>query len=150
MRKHVLVVVAVLAVGGLIAQIHVAAQSYQPIVRVVSPDGVVYTAVLATMHERPACGVASQRFIEPIQANCPECKIVFARCRRQGEGMPAVASESEARQAYSLVDMPGLSIAIEGSADSVRRTCEMIANGAHELGVQSARCVGADTGAPRT
>lgn len=150
MTKHIFIAVAVLLLGGVIAEMHVATQSYQPIVRVESPDGVTYTAVLDTRRERPACGVASQRFVEPIRATCPECRIVFARCRREGEGLPALAGELGAEEPYSLVRMPGVSIAIEGSPDNVRRTCEMIASGAQKLGVQSARCAATAPQVPRT
>lgn len=150
MIRHVLFAVAALLVGGVIAHYHVAAQSYQPMVRVETPDGVSYTAVLDTVHERPACGVASERFVAPIKADCPECRVVFARCRREAEGLPALANELATAEGRSLVSMPGISISIEASPEAARRTCQWIVESVHRLGVQSARCVAAAPAGPKT
>jgi hypothetical protein len=138
--KHVLIAAAVLLAGGVIAHFHVAAQSYQPMMRVVTPDGVAYTVVLDAVQERRACGVASEQFVATIKADCPECRVAFARCRREGEGLPAVAAELPSGREHSLVSMPGLSIRIDAPTAEARRTCEWIAESVTSLGVPAARC----------
>ena len=150
MRKHILITVAVLAAGAVIAQIHVETLSYQPIVRVEMPDGVSYTAVLDSTPERPACGIASRKFITPLKADCPECRIVYARCQREGQAPPAVAELLEKGEAHSLVSMPGVSITIEGTRDAARRSCEFIAESVQRLGVESARCESTTPRVPKT
>ena len=150
MIKHILIVVAALAVGGAIAQMYVPTQSYQPVVRIEAPNGITYTAILDRVQKRPACGVASQRFVGPILADCPECRIVLARCQRTGQKLPGLASELGTGEQYSLVRMPGVSIAIEGSPNEAQYTCELIANSVQNLGVKSAQCVGTASGAPKT
>lgn len=151
MIRHVLFAVAALLAGGVIAHYHVEAQSYQPMMRVVTPDAVSYTVVLDAVRERRACGVASEQFIATIKADCPECRVAFARCRREGEGLPAVAWEREdAGEGHSVVSMPGVSIRIDASADTARRTCEWVVESVNRLGVQSARCLAAAPDGPRT
>ena len=150
MIKHVLFAGVALLVGGVIAHFHVAAQSYQPMMRVVTPDGVSYTVVLDTVHQRRACGVASEQFVATIKADCPECRVAFARCRREGEGLPAVAAELAMGNAESRVSMPGLSISIEASPEDARRNCQWIAENVQRLGVHSARCLAAAPAEPRT
>ena len=138
MRKHILIAAVALAFGGVIAHFHVAAQSYQPVLRVLAPDGVTYTAVLDAVHERPACGAASQRFLQPFAADCPECRVVFARCQREGEDLPELVGASG-----SLVQMPGVTMRIDAPPETARRTCEWIAETVHRLGVPGAQCVSA-------
>ena len=140
MRKQVLIAAAALGLGGLIAQLYVATQTYRPVVRVEGPDGVAYTAILSATRERPDCGAASERFLEPIRAACPECRIAFARCVRQGDGLAASVMEG-AKGPHAVVRMPGVSIAIDGAGDAERRDCELIANGVQRLGVPGARCI---------
>lgn len=150
MKKHILIVVAVLALGGLIAQMHVATQSYQPVVRVQGPAGLSYTAVLDARRERTACGVASQQFIAPLKLDCPECRIIYARCRREGEGLPALAEQLHGGPGHSLVSMPGVTITIDGTPDLTSRTCEQIASSVQRWGIEGARCVAAAPDAPRS
>ncbi len=139
MIKHVIIAAVALLAGGVIAHFHVAAQSYRPIVRVQAPDGVTYTAVLDAKHERPACGAASERFLTPFKADCPDCRVVFARCRREGDGLPAVASDMA--KEGPLVLMPGVSMRIDAPEEKARSTCQWVAESVHRLGVPGARCV---------
>ncbi len=141
MTKHVLISVLALLAGGIIARFYVAAQSYRPIVQVESPDGVVYTAVLATVHERRACGAASQRFVQSSTVDCPECRIVFARCLREDEDPPAFAPAPDRSRDALRVEMPGVIVRIDAPRETARHTCEWIAERVHTLGVPSARCV---------
>jgi hypothetical protein len=147
MKKPLFVALGTLLLGGLIAQAYVAAQSYQPMVRVQTPGGVSYTAVLDSTKQRPACGLANDRFIESIKADCPDCRIAFARCRREGEGLPHLVAELGRAEGRSTVRMPGVTITIEGSPDQARRSCEQIASSVHRWGVGTAECI---VGTPRT
>lgn len=141
MRKHILITVVALAAGGVIADLHVASQSYQAIVRIEGPDGAVYTAMLDPVPQRRACGVASQRFLEPLAADCPQCRVVFARCRREGEGVPAFLHASDPGTETPFLNMPGVRIRIDAPEETARRNCEWMAESVHRLGVTSARCV---------
>ena len=140
---HILIVVLALAAGGVIAHLHVASQSYQAIVRVEGPDGTVYTATLDPVAERRACGAASHRFLKPLANDCPECRVIFARCRREGEGLPAFVHAAEPGPDTSFLDMPGVRIRIDAPQETARRNCEWMEESVHRLGVVDARCVAA-------
>ena len=146
MKKHVLIAVAALAAGGVIAHLHVAAQSYRAIVRVEAPDGTIYTATLDPVAERQACGAASQRFLEPLANDCPQCRVVFARCRREGEGIPAFVHAREPGPDTPFLNMPGVRIRIDAPRDIARQNCEWMEQSVHRLGVVAARCVVAAPG----
>ncbi len=150
MRAHILIAVVALAVGGVIAHLYVAAQSYQAIVRVEAPDGTVYTAMLDPVAERRACGVASQRFLEPLANDCPQCRVVFARCQREDEERPAFAQTGGSGPQSPFLNMPGVRIRIDAPQEIARRNCEWMAQSMHGLGVASARCVAAAPQGPKT
>ena len=149
MKKALLVTAMVLVLGGFIAQLHVAAQTYHPVVQVESADGLKYTAILDPVDERRACATASHEFLEPVKTDCPACRIVYARCTRDLDELD-VGMATPTPQAYWLVEMPGVSIAIDGASDKARRTCQLMASDVTKRGVPAARCVAAGSPAPRS
>ena len=78
--KQALIALVLIAVGSWLAHLHVASQTYYPVVRLASPDGLVYTTVQDEVQERRACGAANDRFLKPIKELCKTCQVVFARC----------------------------------------------------------------------
>ena len=149
MKKAILVTAMVLVLGGLIAQLHVAAQTYHPVVQVESAEGLRYTAILAAVDRSRACAAASHEFLEPLKADCPACRIVYARCTRDLDELDA-GMATPAAQASWLVEMPGVSIAIDGASEKARRTCQLMASDVAKRGVPAARCVAAGSPAPRS
>lgn len=126
-------VALLLALGAVVAQLHVAMQSYVPVIRVASPDGMTYTALFDARSEWRACAEANRRFLDPLKARCARCEVVFARCERgldRRELLPGL-----------WFSAPGLRIAIAGPAPAARSSCAEMAADFFRRGVRSASCV---------
>ena len=138
--KQALIALVLIAVGSWLAHLHVASQTYYPVVRVTSTDGIVYTTVQNEVSERRACGAANDRFLKPIKEMCKECQVVYARCERKLEGFELAVAEG-APIPHPQVIAPGLRIAVAGPAEAARATCEFIAGDMVKRGTKSAACI---------
>ena len=56
--KQAIIAMVLIGAGALLAHLHVASQTYHPVVRLTSSDGLVYTTVQDEVGERRACGAA--------------------------------------------------------------------------------------------
>jgi hypothetical protein len=138
--KQALIALVLIAVGSWLAHLHVASQTYYPVVRLASPDGLVYTTVQDEVQERRACGAANDRFLKPIKELCKQCQVVFARCDRKLEGLEAALAGGAATPYYT-VSAPTLRIAVDGPAETARATCDFIAGDMVKRGQRSAVCL---------
>ena len=138
--RHIVVAAVLIGVSVWLAHLHVVSQSYFPVVRLASPDGLVYTAVQEAKHERQACGAANDRFLAPLRETCKDCKIVLARCERELEGMELALSEHRAVP-LPVVSGPGVRMAISGPGAPAKASCEQIATQMVRNGLRSAACV---------
>ena len=75
------------AAGAVLATYHVRNQHYYPVTRLASADGYAFLVVQDRVDTREACGAANDRFVEPLKATCPQCRIVYARCERELQGL---------------------------------------------------------------
>ncbi|HEU0258547.1 MAG TPA: hypothetical protein VFR57_03885 [Burkholderiales bacterium] len=114
-----------IAVTAWLAHLHVVAQIYHPVVRLSSPDGLVYTAVQDAKVERQACGAANTRFLGPVKQGCKDCKVIAARCERQLEGIALAISEGK-KLPHHQIRGPGLRMVIAGPVEFARASCEHI------------------------
>ena len=144
-----LIVPAILFVAAsVLAHMHVAIQKYHPIVKVASPDGLMYTAVQDATAERRACGAANERFLRPLKEGCKDCKIVQARCERAIEGALEAALSDGSPIPYPRIISTGVRVAITGPMETAKLTCDFIARDlAKRGGERSAVCVNADASA---
>jgi hypothetical protein len=138
--KQAIIALVLIAVGSWLAHLHVASQSYYPVVRLTSSDGLVYTTVQNEVQERRACGAANERFLKPIKETCKQCQVVFARCERKLEGLEAALANGAAVPHYQVF-APGLRIAIAGPAAAAKASCEYIAGDMVNRGQRTAACV---------
>ena len=138
--KQAIIALVLIAVGSWLAHLHVVSQIYYPVVRLTSPDGLVYTTVQDEVQERRACGAANDRFLKPIKETCKQCQLVFARCERKLEGLEAALAEG-APVPHHQVFAPGLRIAVAGPAAAAKAACDFIAGDMVKRGVRSAACV---------
>jgi hypothetical protein len=138
--KQALIALVFIAIGSWLAHLHVASQLYYPVVRLASPDGVVYTTVQNEVQERRACGAANDRFLKPIKETCKQCQVVFARCDRKLEGLEQALAEGAALP-HHQVFAPGLRIAIVGPAAPAKAACDFIARDMVTRGIRAAVCV---------
>ena len=138
--KQALIALVLIAVGSWLAHLHVSSQTYYPVVRVTSTDGIVYTTVQNEVSERRACGAANDRFLKPIKEMCKECQVVFARCERKLEGLEAALAAGGAVPHYTVF-APSLRIAVDGPAAAAKATCDFIAGDMVKRGLRSAACL---------
>ena len=138
--KQALIALLLIAVGSWLAHLHVASQTYYPVVRLTSPDGLVYTTVQDEVQERRACGAANDRFLKPIKELCKTCQVLFARCERKLEGLEAALAGGAATSHYTVYAQ-SLRIAIDGPADAAKASCDFIAADMVKRGQRSAACL---------
>jgi hypothetical protein len=138
--KQALIALVLIAVGSWLAHLHVASQTYYPVVRLTSPDGLAYTTVQDEVTERRACGAANDRFLKPIKEMCKQCQVVFARCERKLEGLEAALAAGAAVPHYTVF-APSLRIAVDGPADAAKASCDFIAGDMVKRGLRSAACL---------
>jgi hypothetical protein len=138
--RQAILVVALLAVAGVLAHLHVAAQSYYPVARVFTPDGFTYTIVQTVRDERSACGAANSRFLDPVKGACKDCKVIYARCERKLESDELELSKGYGERNHMVVS-PGLHMKVEGPPEKARAVCDQIAADMTRLGYQSAACI---------
>jgi hypothetical protein len=134
------VLAAVGALSAWLAHIHVLSQTYHPVVRLASPDGLTYIAVQDAKEERQACGAANARFLRPVKTACKGCEVVVARCERQLDGVELGVYEGK-RIPHYLVQGPGVRMAIQGPEAAARASCEQIAKQMVRSGLRSAGCL---------
>jgi hypothetical protein len=146
--RQVVIALILLAVGSVLAHIHVVTQSYYPVTRVSSPEGLVFTAVQAATRERRDCGAANERFLTPVKTLCVQCKVMLARCERELEPFERSVFQSKALKHYQ-VSAQGLQLAIEGPTEAARQSCELMAGTLKKMGVASAACLSPSAGADR-
>jgi len=137
---QVLTAAVLIGAGAWLAHLHVVSQTYRPIVRLASPDGLTYTTVQDEVTERRACGAANDRFLGPIKELCKQCQVVFARCERKLDGLELALAEGAAVPHYQVY-APGLRMAIAGPAPAARASCEFIAADMVKRGLRSAACL---------
>ena len=138
--KQAILVIVLIAAAAWLAHLHVAAQTYYPVVQVLAPEGLTYTAVQEPVSERSACGAANERFLGPLKAQCAQCQILYARCARSLEGLELSIHEGSPISQH-LVYAAGLRIAIAGPAGLARSSCDFLAGDMVKRGVRNAACV---------
>ena len=134
------VLVGVGIAGAWLAHLHVISQTYHPVVRLSSPDGLTYIAVQDAREERQACGRANDRFLRPVKSACKECAVVMARCERVLEGVEHDLSEGR-QIPHHMVKGPGMRMAIQGPEKVAKASCEHIARQMVQSGLRVAACL---------
>jgi len=137
--KKALFLLVLLAAGAVLAHYHVRNQHYYPVTRLASSDGYSFLMVQDRVDTRDACGAANDRFVAPLKAGCPQCRVVFARCERELRGLELQLLMGEPVDTHVVV-APRLRMAMEGPAATLRRDCENMAAVIVKSGARSARC----------
>lgn len=138
--KQAIIALVLIAAGSVLAHLHVTVQTYHPVVRLTSPDGLTYTAVQDPTRERQACGAANERFLAPVKQHCKDCKVVLARCERELEGLELALMEGEPLPHHRVLSR-GMRMAIVGPKDTAKVNCDFMAGELVRHGMRSAACV---------
>jgi len=125
-RVAALLIVALLAVGGVFAHYRVATLTYYPTAGVELPGGFAFHVVQEAQPDRAACGEANDRLLGPLEKTCKGCKVVYARCRRTIDGTDQLLM-TEAAPAFYVVMAPGLRMRMSGPAGQLGAVCDSIA-----------------------
>lgn len=139
MRKA-LIIVVLLAAGAVLARYHVENQRYFPVTKLTSSDGYTFDVVQDRADTREACGNANDRFLAPLKAACGQCQVVYARCERELHGLELALLMGDPVPLHVVV-APGVRLAMEGPAPTLRRDCEAMAAAIVKAGVKHAACV---------
>lgn len=137
--KKALFLLVLVAAGAVLAHYHVQNQYYYPVTRLASSDGYAFLLVQNRVDTRGACGAANDRFVEPLKSSCPHCRIVYARCERELQGLELQLLMGEKVPVHVVV-APNVRMAMEGPAATIRRDCENMAHVMVRSGVPSAAC----------
>lgn len=138
--KQAIIAVLLVAAGAVLAHLHVAAQTYYPVVHVTTPEGLRYMAVFDLTDERTACGEKNDRFLQSFKLMCDECKVLTARCERELSGLDLAIAQGAAIP-YHRVFAPGLRVAIAGPSEMAKLGCDTIAKGLNARGMREVACV---------
>lgn len=138
--KQALIAVVLVGVAAVLAHMHVVSQTYHPVTRVASPDGLVFTVVQNPTTERRTCGAANDRFLLPIKSQCSECKVVLARCERELEPFEVEIFEGKAAGQHQVLS-PGMRMTIDGPQHLARTGCEALAAQLLRNGYRRSRCL---------
>ena len=138
--KQAILVILLIAAGAWLADMHVAAQTYHPVIKVAAPEGLTYTVVQEPTGDRGACGAANDRFLGPFKTLCKKCQVLYARCARELEGVELSMQDGKPIPA-PLVHAQGLRIAVEGPAAAAKSACEFIVGDLVSRGVPTAACI---------
>jgi hypothetical protein len=139
MRKA-LIIVVLLAAGAVLARYHVDNQHYYPVTKLASADGYTFHMVQDRTAAREDCGKANDRFLVPLKNNCPQCAVVYARCERELHGLELALLMGDAVPVHVVI-APGVRLAMEGPARTLRRDCEAMATAIVKSGVRTAACI---------
>jgi len=139
MRKA-LIILVLLAAGAVLARYHVANQHYFPVTKLASSDGYTFHMVQDRTDAREDCGKANDRFLAPLKTACSQCEVVYARCERELHGLELSLLMGDAVPAHVVI-APGVRLAMEGPAATLRRECEQMATELVKAGAHSAACV---------
>lgn len=145
MRKALFLAVLLVA-GAVLARYHVDNQRYYPVAKLASSDGYTFHVVMDRADTRGGCGEANDRLLAPLKASCKQCEIEYARCERELDDLELALLTGEPLPVHVLT-APGLRMAIEGPAHSLRRDCEYMAAAIVKAGAAHAAC--ALPGTPR-
>jgi hypothetical protein len=135
-----LAIAVLLALGAVLAHYHVVNQHYYPVSELASSDGYTIHMVQDRTDTRGDCGAANDRFLKPVKSACAQCRIVYARCERELQGLEFSLLMGDAVPMYVVV-APGLRLAIEGPPQNLRRDCEQMAANIVKSGARAASCV---------
>ena len=135
--KKVFTALLLIGAASALAHLHVTAQSYYPVVRVSSPDGLVFTAVHEPTSERGECAAANERFLAPFKSMCSDCRVVAARCERELQGVEAALNDGKSIPHHRIF-APGVQVSIAGPEGAASSSCHQIAANGSAQGV---RCI---------
>ena len=139
-RVALLLIVALLAVGGVYARYWVRTLTYYPTARVELPGGFSFRMVQTRRPDRASCGAANRRVLEPLEKACRGCKVAYARCRRTIGGTDLLLMTEPAPASYVVV-APGLRMRVDGPLEQIRAVCDGIAATLAKSGGANASCL---------
>ncbi|MGH8746673.1 MAG: hypothetical protein ACREUK_09295 [Burkholderiales bacterium] len=137
------------ALGLVVVSLDASEQTYIPVVRLRTAEGYFITAVQARTHDRRRCLEAAERFLGPIERQCPTCVVESVDCDAPLHGFEKALASGAAVPLYTIA-AHGIRLALVGPPGGAKSSCEAIAAQMVVSGVPTASCVfpGGNPGGP--
>jgi hypothetical protein len=138
--RHAILATLMLATGLSLPLIQHEPQTFTPIVRVRSTEGLYITLVQSRADKRGACNARVGSFIDALGDSCPTCTIETSECATKLEGMDMALAEGK-RLPIFTVSAGELRVGLLGPPHTVRAECEVMATQFVLSGLKTATCV---------
>ena len=126
--------------GLLVVSLDAPERTYVPVVRLRTSDGFFITAVQTRTHDRRKCNEANERFLGPIERQCPTCVVESRDCGEPLHGFEKALASGAPVPLYT-VSARGIRLALVGPPGGAKSSCEAIARQLVSSGVPTAACV---------
>jgi hypothetical protein len=138
--RYLVLATLMFALGLLVVSLDAGEHSYFPVVRLRTTEGFFITAVQARAHDSKRCAEANDRFLAPIQRECPTCVVESVDCEETLHGFEQALANGEPVPLYT-VSARGIRLALVGPPGGAKTSCEAIASQIAQSGAPSASCV---------
>jgi hypothetical protein len=115
-------------------------QSYIPLVRVRSTEGLYITLVQARADRRSACNDRVAAFLTELGDSCPTCTVEASECATKLEGMDMALADGKALPIFTVA-AEDIRVGLLGPPSTVRAECEVMASQFVMNGMKTAACV---------
>jgi hypothetical protein len=135
------VLAVLLFIGGVtLAFVERQDQTFTPIVRVRSADGLYITLVQPRTSRRSACSATVDVFVKALDGTCATCAVESTDCATRLEGIDRALAAGERLPIYT-VSAEGMRIGVVGPPHVVLSACEGMASQFVANGVKAATCI---------
>jgi hypothetical protein len=138
--KYVLLATLLFLAGITLAYVERQEQSFTPIVRLRSYDGLYMTLVQAQTSKRRACNRTIDEFVEALERTCPTCSVDSSECARKLDGIDGALARGDRLPIYTVA-ADGMRIGVVGPSQVVRAACEGMASQFVSNGSKGAACI---------
>jgi hypothetical protein len=135
------ILAALLFVGGItLAYVEKKDETFIPIVRVRSIEGLYITLVQPRMARRSYCQATVDGFIKALDGACASCAVESTDCATRLEGIDKALANGDRLPIYTVL-AEGMRVSVVGPPHAVRAACEGMATHLVMNGWKMATCV---------
>lgn len=138
--KYLVLATVLFLVGVGLTQIERPHQSFSPLVRVRTENGLFMTLVQKQVPGKTLCDAVVDKVVEQFGRTCPTCTVESTDCASKLEGIDQALALNQPVPVY-VVSSDDIRIGILGPPNSVQARCEGMASFMLRAGVKSAACV---------
>src|SRR5258708_7024394 len=125
LMKYLVLALILFGVGTGLIVFKVDDQTYIPLIRFRTPEGLFVTAVQAPAKSRPACKASIDRFVQQLGSQCRDCALE-TQCVVELSGMDLALSKGDDVPVHTVLSK-GARLALVGPPRTLQRSCEQLA-----------------------